>query len=141
VPGPTVHFRMVLEMAVEEGMPTTDAEAVATACLNVDSLWPGRTKPSRHFNPIAPLYWAPRYMREALAARAAGDTSTALTRLGWALHSKQDSIGHGALGLSHLRYRMGLIERDPDDWSRMTPRARAAIGRETRGMLREFLAS
>jgi hypothetical protein len=141
VPGPTVHFRMVLEMAVQEGMPTTDAEAVATACLSVDSLWPGRNKPTRHFNPFAPLYWEPRYMREALAALAAGDRATALARLGWAIHCRQDSIGHGVLGLSHLRYRLGLLKRDPDDWSKMTGRARSAIERDTRRMLRAFIAA
>jgi hypothetical protein len=141
VPGATVHFRMVLETAVAEGMPTTDAETVAQACFDVDSLWPGRTKPTRHFNPFASLYWAPRYFREALAARAAGDPATALVRLGWALHAKQDSIGHGVLGLSHLRFRMGLLKRSPDDWYKMTVRARAAIERETHRMLREFIAS
>lgn len=141
MPGATVHFRMVLETAVAQGMPTPDAEVVAQACFDVDSLWPGRTRPTRHFNPFASLYWAPRYMGEALAARAAGDSATALVRLGWALHAKQDSIGHGVLGLSHLRFRMGLMSRDPDDWYKMTPRARAAIERETNAMIRRFLAS
>ncbi len=104
MPGATVHFRMVFEMAGAEGMPPTDAEAVATACINVDQLWPGSTKPWRHFNPTASLYWAPRYFREALAAR-------------------------------------GILHRDPDDWAKMTPGARAAIERETRSMLRTFMAS
>lgn len=140
MPGPTVHFRMVMTIAVEEGLSAADAEAVARACLNVDQLWPGRTKPARHFIPFA-LYWVSRYFREAVAARATGDSVTALTRLGWAIHSKQDSIGHGVIGLSHLRYRLGIIKRDPDDWSLMTPRARVAIERETHAMVRHFLAS
>ena len=141
MPGPTVHFRMVRTIAAEEGMSASDAEAVAKACLSVDQLWPGSIKPTRHFWPFAPLYWVPRYFGEALAARAAGDAATALTRLGWAIHGKQDSIGHGVLGLSHLRFRLGILKRDPDDWALMTPRARAAIERETHAMVRRFLAS
>ena len=141
MPGATVHFRMVFEMAGAEGMPPTDAETVATACINVDQLWPGSTKPWRHFNPTASLYWAPRYFREAFAARADGERETALIRLGWAIHCRQDSIGHGVMGLSHLRYRLGILHRDPDDWAKMTPGARAAIERETRSMLRTFMAS
>ncbi|HEX9094094.1 MAG TPA: hypothetical protein VF902_08940 [Coriobacteriia bacterium] len=132
MPGPTVHHRLTIEWALDEGLDRVRAEQVGTADANVDQLWPGTERWSRHFNPPATLFWTPWYF-----LRAVREASP--TRLGYALHCRQDAIGHGAFGLAHLRFDIGMLRRDPDDWSRMPPRVRAAIERDTRRIMRAYL--
>lgn len=140
MPGPAVHLRLTAEWAMDEGMPRPDAEAVGNADHEVDRLWPGSRKPWRHFNPTATLLFAPRGLARAIAA--GGDPSRrqeSLVELGRALYSRQDGIGHGILGLSHLRWDVGLLKRNPDDWDAMPAKTKAAIERATRDMLRRYL--
>jgi hypothetical protein len=124
---------------MEEGMIEADAEAVGLANVRVDDLWPGGRRPLRHFNPTASLVLAPLELRRAIAFARAGDRVLALTHLGYSLHSRQDAIGHGRLGLSHLRYMAGLLGRHPDVWEEMPPSVQARIERATRRAVRLFL--
>jgi hypothetical protein len=132
MPGPTVHFRYTVEWAVAARMPRQLAERVADSCAKVDALWPGSTLWTRHFDPTATLFWLPVYF-----ARAVRDASPRY--LGYAIHCRQDAIGHGLLGLSHLRYRFGLLDRDPDDWALMPARTRARMERATGRIVRAYL--
>jgi len=140
MPGPFVHFHLTMRWAIEEGLSAADAEAVGRASLLVDELWPGSRKPLRHFNPTASLVLAPLESRRAIAAALAGDRTAALAHLGYSLHSRQDAIGHGRLGLNHLVLYTGLPFRDPDVWETMPPSVQACIERATRRELRRFVA-
>ena len=140
MPGFAVHFHLTMRWAIEEGMAEADAEAVGLASVLVDDLWPGARKPLRHFNPTASLLFAPLEMRRAVAFARVGDLEQALTHLGRSLHSRQDAIGHGRLGLNHLLYSAGLLGRDPDVWEDMPVRVKVEIERATRRDLRGFLA-
>jgi hypothetical protein len=139
VPGPQVHFRFTAQWAVEEGMRESDAQVLAESDIEVDLLWPGSKKWGRHFNPTATLVFAPRYCAEAVRLELAGAHLDALVALGRALHCLQDGVGHGVLGLAHLKYRFGLLERNPDEWNFMPPKTRASIERVTRETVQRFL--
>lgn len=139
MPGPQVHFRLTMEWAIDEGMSAADAEAVARADVQVDQLWPGRRHWGRHFNPMAVHVLARRYTAEAARLESAGAHEEALVALGRALHSLQDGIGHGRLGLAHLKHRAGLIRRHPDEWDPTPVHTQKGIERLTRAALREFL--
>lgn len=139
MPGPQVHFRLTSQWAIEEGMLESDAQVVARADIEVDLLWPGSKMWGRHFNPMATFIFAPRYRAEVLRLELAGEHLDALVALGRALHCLQDGVGHGSLGLAHLKYRFGLMRRNPDDWNLMPPKTRASIERVTREAVRRFL--
>ena len=139
MPGPEVHFRLTMRWAIEEGMSEPDAETVGRADIVVDDLWPGGHKPLRHFNPAASLVIAPLELRRAVAFARAGDRAQALTHLGYSLHSRQDAIGHGRLGLNHLLYSAGLLGRHPDEWEDMPARVKVDIERATRRDVHRFL--
>jgi hypothetical protein len=139
VPGPQVHFTLTMTWAIEEGMTAADAEAVGRADTEVDLLWPGSRRWGRHFSPMATLIFARRYRAEAARLESAGEHAQALVALGRALHSLQDGIGHGRLGLAHLKYRFGLLHRHPDVWDDMPPHTRVGIERVTRAAVRDFL--
>jgi len=139
LPGPKVHFRFTMEWAIEEGMPEADAETVARANVQVDQLWPGRRQWGRHFNPMATYVLARRYAAQAATLESAGAHEEALVALGRALHSLQDGIGHGRLGLAHLKHRVGLLKHHPDDWDPTPLHTQDGIERVTRAALREFL--
>lgn len=139
MPGPHVHFRLTMAWAIEEGLSEREAETVGRASLLVDELWPGSRKPARHFNPTASLLLAPLESRRAVALALAGDRAGALTHLGYSLHSRQDAIGHGRLGLNHLVLYTGLPFRDPDVWETMPASVKARIERATRRELRRFI--
>ena len=139
MPGFAVHFRLTMRWAIEEGMTGSDAESVGRASVLVDDLWPGSRKPLRHFNPTASLIFAPLEMHRALAFERAGEHEQALTHLGRSLHSHQDAIGHGKMGLAHLLHSAGVLERDPDVWEQTPPLAKSDIERVTRREVRRFL--
>lgn len=139
MPGFAVHFRLTMNWALEEGMTEADAETIGRASVLVDTLWPGGRKPLRHFNPTASLLMAPLELRRAIAFDRAGDHLRALTHLGYSLHSRQDAIGHGRLGLSHLRYQAQLLGRHPDIWDDMPPSVQSRIERASRRAVRRFL--
>lgn len=139
MPGPTVHFSLTMQWAIEEGLSDVDAEVVGRADTEVDRLWPGRRQWARHFNPMATYVVAPRYAREASRLEAQGAHDEALVALGRALHSLQDGVGHGRLGLAHLKYRVGVLKRHPDVWQTMQPTTRERIERATRAAVREFV--
>jgi hypothetical protein len=141
VPGVLVHHHFTSDWATEEGLTESDAEVVAEGDVRVDLLWPGDRKWGRHFNPAASLVFGPLYYRRAVrAANGEGTISESLTALGRSLHCRQDAIGHGLLGLAHLKLRFGLTRRDPDDWNTMPPKTRAAIERVTRTTVRRYIA-
>jgi len=140
MPGVTVHFRFTMQWAIDEGMDPLEAEAVGRADAHVDQLWPGHTKWARHFNPMAQLVMVPLEWRRSRAAARAGDRAAALEHLGYCLHSVQDGVGHGLLGLNHLAYDWKIKKRDPDDWSGMPPSYHRRIEAGTRRAVRRFLA-
>jgi hypothetical protein len=139
MPGPQVHFRLTAQWAVDEGMPEADAQVVAQADIEVDMRWPGSRKWGRHFNPPASLWFSPRYRREAVRLQRAGAHNDSLVALGRALHSRQDAIGHGVLGLAHFKHSHGMLSRNPDEWNLMPPKIRAAIERDTHAIIRRYL--
>jgi hypothetical protein len=142
VPGPEVHLRLTARWAQDEGFSSDEAERIGLEDLGVDARWPGRSKPWRHFNPTATLLFAPLYLNRALKLARTGDPATrpeALDWLGRSLHCKQDGIGHGRFGLSHIRWDLGWLKRHPDVWSTMPPEMRERMERETRERLRRFL--
>ncbi len=140
MPGPALHHRLTAQWAVEEGMSRAEAAVVANADIMVDMIWPGSKKWGRHFNPMATLIFAPMYFRAAMRTAAAGEyRAESLVALGRALHCRQDGIGHGVLGLAHLKARLGVLKRNPDDWEQMPPKKRAAIESATRRILRRYI--
>lgn len=141
MPGPAVHLRHTMNWAVEEGLSRADAEAVGSADILVDQLWPGSTKWWRHFNPPASLVFGPLELRRAMRAERVGDHAGALAHLGRSLHSRQDAIGHGRFGLNHLMWDFGLLRRNPDDWDIMPPPVQARIERATRRAVRAFVGA
>jgi hypothetical protein len=140
MPGVTVHYRFTMQWAIDEEMDPLEAEAVGTADARVDQLWPGHTKWARHFNPTAALVMAPLEWRRALAAARSGDRAAALDHLGYSLHSLQDGVGHGALGLNHLLFDH-KFRGNPDDWSQMPESYHVRIEQGTRRAVRRFLAA
>jgi len=139
MPGPSVHLRRTVEWAMHEGLRPDDARRVGAADLQVDDLWPGSRLWRRHFNPSASAVFGPLEMARAVRAHRAGDTEAALTHLGRSLHSRQDAVGHGRLGLNHLAWDLGVLKRDPDDWEFMPLAVRARIEKATRRALRAFI--
>jgi hypothetical protein len=129
-----------MEWAVEEGFSEEDARAMAIADITVDELWPGSRIWWRHFNPPASLLFAPLELRRAVLADAAGDRALAMTHLGRSLHSAQDAVGHGRLGLNHIAWNVGLMKRNPDDWDLMPSSVQQRIERASRTTLRRFAA-
>lgn len=141
MPGPTVHVRLTIEWAIQEGLDPAEADAVGLADITVDRLWPGGRHPARHFNPMASAIMAPLEMRRAVSAAKRGDRAAALTHLGRSLHSRQDAVGHGrVIGLNHIAYNAKVLRRNPDDWASMPDSVRARIERASRRAVREFLA-
>jgi hypothetical protein len=141
VPGPRVHHRFTSEWAAEEGLTPSDAEVVGEADIQVDLLWPGSRRWGRHFNPMATLVFGPLYYRRAVrAASGDGSASESLVALGRCLHCLQDGIGHGFLGLAHVKLTLGLTDRNPDEWNTMPPKTRTAIERSTRATVRRYIA-
>lgn len=139
MPGPAVHFRLTMNLAIEEGFSPADAEAIGRADILVDELWPGGRIWWRHFDPPASLLLAPLELRRAVRAQRSGDREGALAHLGRSLHSRQDAVGHGrVIGLNHLAWDAGLLKRNPDAWDLMPPSVRARIEDVTRRALRSF---
>jgi hypothetical protein len=128
-----------MQWAIEEGMSEADAQVVAFADVEVDLLWPGRYRWGRHFNPMASFIFARREAARAARLESDGEHRDALVALGRQLHSLQDAVGHGRLGLAHWKYRARLMRRHPDDWDSMPPRMRERIERVTREAIRESL--
>ena len=140
MPGPRVHLRLTMEWAIDEGCAPDEAQAIANADIAVDELWPGSRIWWRHFNPSASLVAVPLETRRAVRADLSGDRAAALTHLGRALHSAQDAVGHGRLGLNHLAWDVKILRRHPDVWETMPASVQARIERATRRTLRRFLA-
>jgi hypothetical protein len=132
--GPLVHRDLTARLALIAGLSEAEAREVGLANLAVDERWPGRNGPlqmSRHLAPWA-WWWARRFRREALATGS-------LEMLGWSLHSTQDAITHGPLGLAHLLNLVGILRRNPDDWDAAPPRIREAIELRTTRDLDRFV--
>jgi hypothetical protein len=136
-----VHLRLTMGWATEEGLTPEEAQSVATADVLVDELWPGHRKWWHHFNPPASLLFAPLEMARAVRAYRAGERVAWMTHLGRSLHSRQDAVGHGRLGLNHLAWNAGLLGRDPDEWELMPASVQDRIERATRRALARFLRS
>jgi len=139
MPGPRVHLHLTRDWATQEGLDPEDAQKVGAADLEVDDLWPGSRIWRRHFNPSASLVFGPLELARAVRAQRAGDRALAMTHLGRSLHSHQDAVGHGRLGLNHLAWDVGLLKRDPDDWDLMPPRVKVRIERASRRALRRYV--
>jgi hypothetical protein len=133
--GPYVHRDLTRQWALEEGLSPKDAEVVAKADLHLDYEFPGSVSPiwaMRHLGPSA-RWWAYRYLARAKVGGSLQD-------LGRALHCIQDTVAHGALGLTHMRRRLRLLGRHPDVWETAPPAVREGIEAETRRFLREWMS-
>lgn len=129
--GPFVHFDLTRDWAREAGLGDV-ADAIALADLTVDAENPARASVSnftRHFAPWAYM-WTRYHFNRAVRERSP-------EALGHALHSTQDAVAHGYLGLAHLRYdlRMG---RDPDDWDTAPERTKARIRERSLRILQRY---
>jgi hypothetical protein len=128
-----------MDWAIDEGLSPEEAQSVATADVLVDELWPGHRKWWHHFNPPASLVFAPLEMGRAVRACRRGDRVAWMTHLGRSLHSRQDAVGHGRLGLNHLAWNVGVLRRDPDEWELMPASVQVRIERANRRALARFL--
>jgi hypothetical protein len=132
--GPEVHFRRTRDWAIAEGFSEEEAERIASANQDVDMTFPSRASfgnSTRHFPPTS-WWWRWRYFREAVARRD-------LERLGWALHTVQDSAAHGLFGWTHTLQHLHL-RHNPDVWALASPRLRARLERDTRRLLARYRA-
>jgi len=123
-----VHYELTKRWAIEEGFSEEDAETVAAADWGVDRVHHVREWRNKGYH----FAWlgARRRARRLLAgARRERD----LVALGEALHCVQDAIGHGQLG--HVWHWDGI-----DRWDERSERVRLRLERETRALLRTYLA-
>jgi len=110
------------------------AHDVALDDVRFDIVFPGNlslVNALRHLGPTARL-WAYRYLSHAKKTGSARE-------LGYALHCLQDAVSHGVLGMAHIRNRMKMTERDPDDWQAAPVRMKNALERETKRFACQFL--
>jgi len=129
-----------MNLALAAGFPEDEAELIGRADMRVDEKTPGSRYWWLHFNPTASLVFAPLEMRRARAAQRLGDRAAALEHLGRSIHMRQDAIGHGRFGLSHLMWDFKLMKRHPDDWDTMPVAVRARIEKATWRALRRIQA-
>lgn len=142
MPGPSVHFRLTMNTAMEAGFSRAEAEAIAHGDVGVDLRTPGRKYWWLHFNPTAALIFAPLELRRAIRADRAGDRASALEHLGRCIHMRQDAIGHGRfIGLNHLLHDAKLLHRHPDEWETMPPDVQRRIQEVTRDAVRRIPAT
>lgn len=120
-----VHYDFTKRWALDEGFRAEDAEAVAAANWACDVHHKGLLDQRYHW----PLLGAPVVSyRRFKRAVTAGD----LTALGEALHTLQDTIGHGFLG--HFYHWHGI-----DRWEHRSPRVRARLEFYSRMVLASYL--
>jgi len=118
-----VHYDFTKRWALEAGFSAEDAETIAGACWNVDTVhnvYEWRNK-GYHFALLGANCRARRLLSQA---RANND----LVALGEALHCIQDAVGHGFWG--HVVHWDGI-----DRWERRGPRVRARLERRSRAAL------
>jgi len=121
-----VHHDFTKRWAIEAGFSEGDAQTIAAACWNVDtvhSVYEWRNK-QYHFAWLGANRLARRLLVQAIET---GD----LVSLGEALHCVQDAVGHGFWG--HIVHWDGI-----DRWERRGPRVRERIERRSREVLRRY---
>lgn len=119
-----VHHDFTKRWALLEGFTEEDAEAVASANWGCDVYHKGLAGQRYHWPLLgAPVVCYRRYQR----AVTAGD----LTALGEALHTLQDTIGHGLHG--HFYHWHGI-----DRWEHRSPKVRARLEFYSRVMLAAY---
>jgi len=121
-----VHYDFTKRWALEAGFSAEDAETIAVACWNVDSVhnvheW--RNK-GYHFALLGANRRARRLLSQSIAT---GN----LIPLGEALHCVQDAIGHGVWG--HVVHWKGI-----DRWECRGARVKTRIERASRSILTTF---
>jgi hypothetical protein len=124
--GPKVHLRLTERWLVEAGFDEDIAHEIARCDVRYDMEYPGSlglVNSTRHLGPSARL-WAATHLRRAKRTGSPCE-------LGRALHCIQDAESHGLLGLSHIRHRIGLLRRDPDDWEAAPDALKARVRRAT----------
>ncbi|GAB4279425.1 MAG: hypothetical protein Kow0056_12550 [Coriobacteriia bacterium] len=129
--GPLLHYDLTRCWAGEEGLGEI-AEEVAWADYRYDYDFPGRLFffAHLHLGPIAAL------LARWRLARAIRRRSPKL--LGRALHGIQDWHSHGYAGEKHWQYRLGLLDRHPDDWDEAPAAVKERIEADTRRYLRMY---
>jgi len=83
--GNYVHYTLTKKWAKAVGFKT-QCEKIASACKALDSV--GLSKPWAHFASCGAHTAASNFLGTAIAAKS-------LSWLGYAIHAKQDAIGHG----------------------------------------------
>jgi hypothetical protein len=134
--GPFVHLRLTEEWLIEAGFDEKTAREVALCDVRYDMEHPGSlglVNSMRHLGPGARL-WSRVHLRRA-------KRTASPCELGRALHCAQDAESHGLFGLSHIRHRIGLLDRDPDDWEAAPEPLRHRIEHATERLARAYLSS
>ena len=124
-----VHHDFTKRWAIDAGFSEEDAQTIATACWNVDTVhnvYEWRNK-RYHFAWLGANRLARRLLKQSI------DTGD-LVSLGEALHCIQDAVGHGFWG--HIVHWDGI-----DRWERRGPRVRERIERRSREALSAFRES
>jgi hypothetical protein len=122
--GPYVHRDLTKKWALEAGFSPEEADLIGRANLDLDTkCW---VKPWAHFIlfgacPICKiLAWRARRRRD-------------LRLLGYALHAKQDALGHG--WILPFQHNPSL-----DEWSNATEATQKRIATESQAMLTRYLS-
>jgi hypothetical protein len=124
--GPFVHLRLTEQWLVESGFDEDVAHEIAECDVRYDMEHPGSLgvmNSTRHLGPSARL-WARIHLSRAKRTGSPCE-------FGRALHCIQDAESHGLLGLSHIRHRIGLLRRDPDDWEAAPDALKRRVRRAT----------
>jgi hypothetical protein len=117
---------MTEQWLVEAGLDGDVAHEIARCDVRYDMEHPGSLglmNSTRHLGPSARV-WARIHLRRAKRTGSPCE-------FGRALHCIQDAESHGLLGLSHIRHRLGLLRRDPDDWEAAPDALKRRVRRAT----------
>ena len=128
-----MHLRLTERWLVAAGFDEDVAREIAHCDVRYDMEHPGSlglANATRHLGPSARL-WAHAHLRRAKRTGSPCE-------LGRALHCIQDAESHGLFGLSHIRHRLGLLRRDPDDWEAAPDPLRRRVERATGRFARSY---
>jgi RHS repeat-associated protein len=120
-----VHYTLTKLWAYSEGF-RTQCGKIASACNSVDALWWARGY--AHYAILGAHLTAANWLGTAIAVNS-------LTWLGYAIHAKQDAIGHGWIRPSqHGKGQYKYI----DIWSKASRDKQRAVENATKEFLRVF---
>ncbi len=119
-----VHHNLTRKWAIKEGYSELQAEKIARACWDFD--WKKWFKPWAHFTICGAEIFSFLFFRLALAYRSE-------RFLGYAIHTKQDAIGHGLIPPWQHRKLFPAI----DSWQEISSAKKRKIEQATRQILKK----